>query len=278
MKRSLPSYEDLIFEEEDGEILEDSFPEDAFVDESDEEDLGLKAVLPVGKYGHSFREGDEPLSGEQYLCTVRSQRLKLKRIFVHEREINASRIDLGELCKKYSGNAEMITLALDRIWAEKYWKCYRDSEQSFLSQLDSCPEDEEEKGQDSKMNLNRTAAEWFTALYLTSDLQPTVAVLKELQNNQHIIEKLINLHRKWLDSSGDDPKIADNDTDNLDHAATWLQALLMCLDSRLTSPEIASLRLLAASLIKSFPDSRKFNEIVLVIGKKYGQTDLIKFT
>ena len=61
MKRALPSYDDLVDKnaEEDGEIIEDCKSAKSISvlsDHSEDEEYGLKAVLPVGKYNENSRK------------------------------------------------------------------------------------------------------------------------------------------------------------------------------------------------------------------------------
>ena len=89
-----------------------------------------------------------------------------------------------------------------------------------------------------------------------------MSVLGYLRSDQDLTEKLINCHKAWLESSV--LKTAEEEVRS--QVATWLQAFL-------TSPQISNLRQLARSLDTNHPE---FKEIVLVIAKKYGQSDLIK--
>ena len=305
MKRALPSYEDLEADgHEEGEIIVLEGEEVSEERENEDEDFVLKPVLPVGRYSSTFREGDDPSSGEQYLCTVRSQRLQMKRIIAVEGEErgNTVGVDLDTLCKKY-GTAAWC-LEVDRDWAEKYWKCYCDTEKTFTEQL-AATEDNHESEHD--LRLDFTATEWYNKLYRTEEIEPTLPILRAMHEDQAVIEKLVNLHRRWIEMGCDcegmfEGKVEDdinsssnaistsnvcvclsftgvNDTTSklICKVATWLQALLMSLDSRLTCTEIASLRQLALLLTERFPQVAEFREIVLVIAKRYGQADLIKF-
>lgn len=277
MKRVLPSYEDLILETEEGEISENNgngiFDVTEEVLEGDEDyGLGLKPVLPVGKYDSTFKEGDEPTSGEQYLCTVRSQRSKLNKIFSCPVSSTDSGVSLNDLFKKY-GTGQQSQLEVDRKWADDFWKCYTENELSVLERFNLI-QDEREDGYGGTLDdfiLNPT--DCFTKLYVTDEISPTLTRLKALREDQLLVEKLLSNHKKWLEN---EPIVDDPDT--LNKFVTWLHALLLLRDSRLTSPEIALLRQLATVLCsEKYRSIESFREIVLIIVKKYAQNDLIKF-
>lgn len=279
MKRALPSYEDLeIFTEtgEEGEIeeSENEEAEESSIEDSQDsslEEIGLKPVLPVGKYTETFKEGDVPQSGEQYLCTVQSERKKLGRIFVCERRErdDSKGVALEDLCKRFGGQREV---EVDMEWAEGYWRCYEENERSFLANLSQIEEEAAVSDSPIKYLSLSNPTDCYSKLYATGEIQPSLSLLKLLQDDQELVAKLINFHRKWFETDvfADEPEI-------LGKVATWLQALLMVRDSRLTSPEIAALRQLAAVLIEKYRNFTEIKEIVLVIGKKYSQFDLIKF-
>lgn len=277
MKRVLPSYEDLILETEEGEISENNgngiFDVTEEVLEGDEDyGLGLKPVLPVGKYDSTFKEGDEPTSGEQYLCIVRSQRSKLNKIFSCPVSSTDSGVSLNDLFKKY-GTGQQSQLEVDRKWADDFWKCYTENELSVLERFNLI-QDEREDGYGGTLDdfiLNPT--DCFTKLYVTDEISPTLTRLKALREDQLLVEKLLSNHKKWLEN---EPIVDDPDT--LNKFVTWLHALLLLRDSRLTSPEIALLRQLATVLCsEKYRSIESFREIVLIIVKKYTQNDLIKF-
>lgn len=260
MKRALPSYEDLAYgkEEEEGEIIESLGSVQSVSVEnyhSEDEELGLKTVLPVGKFNERFKEGDTPVSGEEYLCTVRSQRNQMARIIKSEVEVNGKGIELKELY------AESTLLEIDVEWAERYWKCYQESEKQFLETIESTEIEE----LNELFRFNST--EMYKKLYETNEIEPNMAVLGYLRTEQELTEKLINHHRNWLES------LTPKTVEERSKFATWLQALIMCLDARLTSPQISNLRQLTRNLDTVHPE---FKEIVLVIAYKYAQGDLIK--
>ena len=266
MKRALPSYDDLVDRnaEEDGEIIEDCKSANSISelsDHSDDEEYGLKAVLPVGKFNEKFKEGDQPASGEEYLCIVRSERLKMNRIIKADVEEEESG---GVGVKDLLGKNETVgrVVEVDEEWAEKYWKCYQESENRFLASI-NCDFD------GNTELFSRNSTEMYKKLYENSEIEPNMAVLNFLRNDPELTEKLINCHRNWLESS---VLQLSNELER-EKVATWLQALLMCLDNRLTSPQISNLRLLSYCLDSAYPESK---EIVLVIAWKYGQHDLIR--
>ena len=267
MKRALPSYDDLVDgnAEEDGEIIEDCESENCILelsDHSEDEEYGLKAVLPVGKFNDKFKEGDQPASGEEYLCTVRSERLKMNRIikaYVGEGECGGVGVkDL--LCRNETA---IKVVDAEEEWAEKYWKCYQESENQFITNI-NCDFDG-----NIVLSSHWSSTELYKKLYENGEIEPNMAVLNILRNDPELTEKLINCHRNWLESS----VIQLSNELEREKVATWLQALLMCLDNRLTSPQISNLRQLAYCLDSTYPE---FKEIVLVIARKYGQHDLIR--
>lgn len=268
MKRALPSYEDILEESvldtEEGEIVETATISPMEDDEDDcDLEFGLKAVLPVGKFNEKLKEGQVPESGEQYLCTVRSQRKTLERIIKAERlDQKESAVKLEDLLK----NKSSLVLEVEREWTEQYWTCYQESEMVFLRSINDY-----ENTQD--ILLEYTPTEWYTKLYTNVEIEPNMSVLKLIKDSQDTCDRLLNLHRKWL--AVESGEIDSNKRMNL--MATWLQALIMCRDSRLTSPEIANLRHLAALLMQKHGERPEMREIVLVIVKKYGQSDLIKY-
>ena len=268
MKRALPSYDDLTLVEgnEDGEIIEESRE---FVESfdsgkgndglsSEDEEFGLKAVLPVGKFNEKFKQGDTPASGEEYLCTVRTERKQMTRILRYEGDASGKSIELKELHK-----GEVEELEVDVNWVERYWQCYQESENQFIASVENISI--ENFAEISRIN----SSELYAKLYENSEIEPNMSVLGYLRSDQDLTEKLINCHKAWLESSV--LKTAEEEVRS--QVATWLQALIMCLDTRLTSPQISNLRQLARSLDTNHPE---FKEIVLVIAKKYGQSDLIK--
>lgn len=263
MKRALPSYEDLADgNEEDGEIIEETTAESEFVasEESysdEDEEFGLKTVLPVGKFTDKFREGDTPASGEEYLCTVRSERKQMARIIKSEEVESSNAIELKELCQ----DSSIRKAEVDAEWAGKYWKCYQESERQFLDTVELAEIEE----LSDLFRFNST--EMYKKLYETNEIEPTMTVLGYLKSEQELTEKLLNHHKNWLESLP--PKTAEERS----KLATWLQALIMCLDARLTSPQISNLRQLTRNLDTDQPE---FKEIVLVIANKYSQGDLIK--
>ena len=269
MKRALPSYEDLF---EEGEIIEE---ERAVLNKnvklilkefesSDEElEMGLKAVLPVGKFNEKFREGDVPESGEQYLCTVRSQRKKLENIVSVSFEDGTGGVELDVLIK----NVEEIEV--DKKWADEYAECLKKSEGEFHAQLDEILE---EFFIDFS---NLTPSEWHKKIYETGEIEANMNVLRAIKDSQEICGKLLNLHKRWLNGESENQLNLDS-IEILNKTATWLQALIMCRDSRLTSPEVANLRQLAVTLM-AHGDRIEMMEVILAIVKKYGQLDLIKY-
>ena len=269
MKRALPSYEDLADGMgEEGEIIEQvSFAEIASdsvnVSVSEDEEFGLKAVLPVGKFNEKFREGDTPASGEEYLCTVRSERMKMNRIINCEPEEVGNSVKLRELCKD-----EVLEIEVEEGWAQSYWKCYQESEIQFLRDIENSKIPDEPEFE-HLVKLNPT--ELHKKFYENDPIEPNMKFLSHLRNDQELTEKLLNCHKIWLESSSAALQIETEEERS--KVATWLQALLMCLDTRLTSPQISNLRQLTRSLRANHPE---FREIVLVIAYKYGQHDLIK--
>ena len=261
MKRALPSYDDLTLVEgnEDGEIIEESRE---FVESfdsgkgndglsSEDEEFGLKAVLPVGKFNEKFKQGDTPASGEEYLCTVRTERKQMTRILRYEGDASGKSIELKELHK-----GEVEELEVDVNWVERYWQCYQESENQFIASVENISI--ENFAEISRIN----SSELYAKLYENSEIEPNMSVLGYLRSDQDLTEKLINCHKAWLESSV--LKTAEEEVRS--QVATWLQAFL-------TSPQISNLRQLARSLDTNHPE---FKEIVLVIAKKYGQSDLIK--
>lgn len=269
MKRALPSYEDLLVEEgeEEGEIIENDSKETFEKESYDEEfDMGLKAVLPVGKFDEKFREGDVPESGEQYLCSVRSQRKKLEPVVSAKIEGKGG-IPLEVLVKS---RIEDTKMEVDLKWADEYSKCLERSEQEFHDNLNLVD------FEDSDEFFKLTATEWYKKLYETSEIEPNMRVLRVFRESQEICDKLLNLHRRWLTCEDDQLRLDLSEKCQVNKAATWLQALIMCRDSRLTSPEIANLRQLALALL-DYGDKIEMKEVVMAVVRKYGQSDLIKY-
>lgn len=259
MKRQLQTYDDLSAEE--GEIYEESPRIPVAVtapnprsrtkskpssESEDEIDFGQRSVLPVGSFSKDFTDKDEPTSGEQYLCLVRHQRIQLPKVEVAEPQDSLGK-DLNLLVK-----TEITSINVNREWATKYWTAYQEHRERFLIELDGVAEQEPEAFEFDK-------AAWFCKLYNQSS-GPTMSFLASLP--QEIVLKLISFHVSWM---------KDLCPDKSELAATWLQALLMCLDLQLTSPELSVLR----SLTKVIPRTPMFNEIALVIARSYGQHDLI---
>ena len=266
MKRALPSYEDLLEEGEEGEIREElivNFSSNEFSDDDDDE-MGLKAVLPVGKFDEKFKEGQVPESGEQYLCTVRSQRKKLENIVsVVGVEGEKGGVSVDVLVKKFVVDKR---IEIDKKWAENFCECLEKSEKEFHAELDSQEKIDCE-------DFNFTVKEWYQKLYETAEIQADMRILRMLRDSQEICEKLLNLHCKWLKEGSENQLEMDSEED-LNKVVTWLQALVMCRDSRLTSAEIANLRQIAVALM-DHGDRIEIKEVVLAIVKKYGQIDLV---
>lgn len=262
MKRALPSYEDLF---EEGEIIEETAVVSVTSESDSDEEMGLKAVLPVGKFDEKFKEGNVPETGEQYLCTVRTQRKKLENIVSVPAE-EGKGIKLNVLIK--SGGFEPFEI--DRKWAEEYAECLKKSEKEFVESLDItetfdiCDFDQ------------LTPIEWYKKLYETGEIEANMKILRVIRDSQDICEKLLNLHRRWLGNESENRLNLDSEA-ILNKTATWLQALIMCRDQRLTSPEIANLRQLATVLMSQAEDKIEMREVIVAIVKKYGQVDLIKY-
>lgn len=267
MKRALPSYDDLFQVVEEGEIedTETGETDEKNVSDSSEDEMGLKAVLPVGKFNEKFREGDVPESGEQYLCTVRSQRKKLENIVSFPVE-KVKRVSLNRLIKKFGAEEEIKVVEMDRKWAETYGTCLVKSEKEFHEKLDEISEDYDLSAFELK------PAEWFYKMYETREIEVNMTTLRVFRDEQDICEKLLNLHRRWLESD----QLKMESEDEVNRVATWLQALIMCRDGRLTSSEIANLRLLAVALMCR-GDRIELKEIILAFVIKYGQIDLITY-
>lgn len=270
MKRALPSYEDLF---EEGEIIEEIRTttvindKKVFESESDVEleIMGLKTVLPVGKFDEKFKEGDLPESGEQYLCTVRSQRKKLENILSVE-------VEEGKGIKLNVLICDVVEpFEVDRKWAEEYVDCLKKSEKDFHTQLDEISNDFDNFDFDKL-----TPTDWYKKLYETGEIEANLKILRLIRDSQEICEKLLNLHRRWLSKESENRLDLDSE-EVLNKTATWLQALIMCRDERLTSPEIANLRQLAKTLMSHAEDKIEMREIILAIVKKYGQVDLMRY-
>jgi hypothetical protein len=288
MKRALPSYEDLF---EEGEIIiEDGAVNEVVVEaavsnttglineSSDEElEMGLKAVLPVGKFDEKFKEGHVPESGEQYLCTVRWQRKKLESIVSIAVERGEGGVKLDDLIKFGFEAIEM-----DGRWADEYAQCHERSEREFHSQLDKLSEindvDSGIKDEDEISSCFQliNPSEWYKKLYETEEIIANLRVLRVIKDSQDICEKLLNLHKRWLNGESDN-KLNLESNEILNKTATWLQALIMCRDPRLTSPEISNLRQLAVILMPHAHDKIEIREVIVAIVKKYGQVDLVNY-
>jgi hypothetical protein len=291
MKRALPSYDDLSKDfaesvEEEGEIIEnDSFlkcSEEAA--DEDAEDFGLKSVLPVGKFDATFKVGDVPSTGEQYLCTVRFQTKRLPKVERSEDSLKTCRPISVDKLIGFEGKAQV---ELKEAWSETYWKAYLESEARFQSQMLESVSDNDCLLSDNDCLLSgfikgsSWKAFWWRRLYGQENeiLKPSMQTLTDFRAQQDLVLKLLNLHGQWLQVGDELHSKVLVDGPVLDLTATWLHALLMCLDSALTSPEISVLRDLVVVLAcEAFKNLTEFHEVILVICKKYKQSDLIKYT
>lgn len=264
MKRALQSYDDLDVENEngeEGEIIEDELEENTREDcLSDQEEFGLKAVLPVGKFNANFKEGDTPASGEEYLCAVRCERKKIPLIIKSDENAESTGIEIQKLFKQ---NVQVVEI--DGEWAEKYWKCYKESEKTFLQSISEYQIDETDFENFTKMS----SIDLYKKFYKEIEIVPSINFLAYLKSNQDFTEKLIFYHKNWLDPC----TLTPIESEQNERIATWIQALIMCLDDRLTSPQISILRQLVQILNSNH---QEFKEIILVVSYKYGQKDLIK--
>ena len=246
LKRPLNVYDDLS-DYEDGQVVSSSSSESEA--ESDQEFL-VRPVLPVAKFDASFRESDEPSSGEQYLCLVRHERKKLPQTEVAKTVVVGSLKSVEELL---SGFAEATCVKeLDATWAENFWNSYRLHDAATLALFDSVSQ------VNVKLPGTKDQSEWLAFL---QENEPSTEICVALQEEQDVVMKLIQHYTHWIQSS-------------TYTELTWLSSLLLCLDRKLSSQQIFQLRKLAKAL-SYLTDNEKANELILVIAKIYGQHDLI---
>ena len=248
LKRPLPVYDDLSSEE--GEVSSSSSSDV----ESDQE-FSLKPALPVGKFDANFRETDEPTSGEQYLCLVRHERKKLPPLEVAKevKQISALKT-LKELLVGFRDSC--VVKELDSEWAEHFWNGYRQYEATMLALFESV----KEVNVDFPSGPSVGAADW---LKFFQENKPSTEICVALQEEQDLVMKLMHYYTNWIQSST---------YTELD----WLSSVLLCLDRKLSSQQISSLRRLVNALA-ALENNEKANELILVICKSYGQHDLVSF-
>jgi hypothetical protein len=247
LKRQLQVYDDLSAEE--GELVVScSSSSEA---ESDEE-FSLKPSLPVGRFNSNFKETDEPISGEQYLCLVRHERKRLPCLEVaQEAKTLATRSSktIQELISGFSNVGAVKEL--DSKWAECLWSTYQEHQTATWDLFAGVTE----------VNVvlpNGSNAEWLKFL---QENKPSTEICVALQEEQETVMKLIHYYTNWIQS------VTYTDLE-------WLSWLLVCLDRKLSSQQIYSLRRLVCALAV-LENNEKATELVLIICKSYGQHDLV---
>lgn len=253
LKRPLPVYDDLDeFDHEEGEICESKSEEVGEITELSDDEMAAKAVLPVGRFDVNFKLGDEPTSGEQYLCLVKHERTRLPKTEVSQNNASLSKT-LDEILAGKLVKSEYL-LEVDQAWAESCWTQFCQDYEEMKAQMEAIehvhvifPEDK------------KSSEAW---LKFIKETELSVDVCVALAEDQFCVWKLLSLIPSWLGSKDRTSLVG------------WMRYLLFCLDRQLSSSQISTLRGLVKSLAR-FDDSN-IKEIISVIVKAYGQHDLIK--
>jgi hypothetical protein len=251
-------------EAEEGEILDDvGSAEDQAVCSEDEE-MELKAALPIASFSGTFTIDSIPSTGEEYLCLVRQQRLALPKVASSPSAVLESKSLESLISTPYTSPATRPDLLPTREWEEAMvhgFMLERESWRSHLTMdygLEEIPSIIDETG-------------WRNFLYSEHDPKmPSPSIIGQLTHPAKL--RLILYLSRWSQAGL-----------TKEHFL-WLQSLIANIELGLCSTDLSILRSLAKKAIEqraALTDPidwdllPRLNAIIVIVGRVYQQSDLL---
>lgn len=244
---------------EEGEILDH---DQEFC--SEDEEMELKSSLPIASFNASFTMDSIPMTGEEYLCQVRHQRISLPKVSSSPSSMLPPQAIHSLIPSSFSASSIAKTrkgLLPSKEWQDAMIAAFMQERESWShhSNVDAHPE---------IPSINDEAA-WQQLL--SPQTLPTPSIISHLTHPAKL--RLILYHSRWTLPSGPSK-----------HQFLWMQSLMANIELGLGSADLSILRSLAKQFIEiraSIQDPvdwdlvSRLNAIIVIVGRVYEQSDLL---
>lgn len=231
---------------------------------SEDEEMELRAALPIASFSETFTVDSAPSTGEEYLCLVRQQRLALPKVASSPAVMLEPKPLEALISTSYACPATRKDLLPIREWEETMIQAFMQERESWRSHLTM------EYDSEDIPSINDETG-WRNFLYSENNSKmPSLSIIGQLTHPAKL--RLILYHSRWSQAGL-----------TKEHFL-WLQSLMANIELGLCSADLSILRSLAKQAIgqrAALTDPvdwellSRLNAIIVIVGRVYQQSDLL---